>query len=340
VAALLLPIVTKGDLLGMLSLGPRLGDLPYSRVDRELLDAIAWQLAFAIEHSQLVHRMAEEERLKREIALAGEVQRRLFPEHPPKGGGLELAGVCHPAQGIGGDYYDFLVFDDGHLGLAVADVAGKGISAALLMSVVQASLRSQAPADGAALTDLVASMNQLLYRSTARNSFASFFYAQFEERTRRLTYVNAGHNPPMLLRPGTFELGEPQGPDGSGHLQAAATPGGAAVTLAVASPAPEATVRLLRTGGLVIGAFKGSTYEQETVQLQPGDVLVAYTDGVTEAFSAADEEFGEDRLRQVVMASAHMAPAELAEAVVGAVRDWSRSAPQHDDITLVVARVM
>jgi sigma-B regulation protein RsbU (phosphoserine phosphatase) len=339
-SALLLPIVTKGDLLGIVSLGPRLGDLPYSREDKDLLDAVAWALAFAIENNQLVLRMAEEERLKREIAVAGEVQRRLFPEQPPESVTLELAGVCHPAQGIGGDYYDFLRLGASHIGLAVADVAGKGISAALLMSVVQASLRSQARAEGVALTDLVASMNELLYRSTARNSFASFFYAQFDESTRRLTYVNAGHNPPMLVRPRGFDEEPMEGLDGGfGHRSSsfAGRSGSALLSAPVASA--RTAVRLLQTGGLVIGAIQKPTYEQETVQLEAGDVLVAYTDGVTEAFSADGEEFGEERLRAVVAASNGQAPAELAETIVREVRDWSRNTPQHDDITLVVARV-
>jgi sigma-B regulation protein RsbU (phosphoserine phosphatase) len=337
-SALLLPIVTKGDLLGILSLGPRLGDLPYSTEDKELLNAIAWQLAFALENSQLVHRMAEEERLRREISMAGEVQRRLFPERPPESGRLELAGLCHPAQGIGGDYYDFLALGGGHIGLAVADVAGKGISAALLMSVVQASLRSQARADGVPLTALVASMNELLYRSTARNSFASFFYAQFDERTRRLTYVNAGHNPPLLVRPSGFNGHDEEGIAG-GRFRSSSSAGGAGLATAVETLAERSTVRFLKTGGLVIGAMPSPSYEQEAVQLQPGDILVAYTDGVTEAFSADGEEFGEDRLTEVVAASVELAPEDLAEAIVRAARDWSRDTPQHDDITLVVARV-
>jgi sigma-B regulation protein RsbU (phosphoserine phosphatase) len=331
---LALPIVTKQDLLGILSLGPRRGDLAYSGDDRRLLEAVAWQLAFAIENSRLVRRRVEEERLRREIEMAGAVQRRLFPERPPQNRRLELAGVCHPAQGIGGDYYDFLSLGGHTIGIAVADVAGKGISAALIMSIVQASLRSQAGASGVKLPALVASMNELLYRSTARNAFATFFYAQFDAESRRLTYVNAGHNPPMLVRPAGFG-------GGNGHGERAEPWGSSAGAVAVAVEAPAAIerVRLLTTGGLVIGALKGSRYEAETLELAPGDVLVAYTDGVTEAFNAADEEFGEDRLREVVLASVHLSPAALADRIVEAVHAWVKDAPQHDDITLVVARV-
>jgi len=329
---LILPIVTKGNLLGMLSLGPRLGDLPYGRQDRRLLEAVAWQLAFAIENSRLVRSMVEEERLRRELSLASEVQRRLFPEPPPALGALDLCGVCYPAQGVGGDYYDFLDLGEGRVGLAVADVAGKGISAALLMSIVQASLRSQARSADAALTELVASMNRLLYRSTARNSFASFFYARFDARASRLTYVNAGHNPPLLVRRGGAE-------------GAAAALGGRALARAGAAaveeiaPAETEIVEFLKTGGIVLGATEHASYEQQSLRFASGDVLVAYTDGVTEAWSPEGEEFGEERLRNAVVSAWQLPAREIADLVVQRVREWSREAPQADDLTLVVARV-
>ncbi|HKP11436.1 MAG TPA: SpoIIE family protein phosphatase, partial [Blastocatellia bacterium] len=199
-AELLIPIATKDELLGMLSLGKRLGDLPFSSDDRQLLMAVAFQVAFAIQNAELVQQVAEEERLRHELEIATAVQRRLFPAAPPAVESLDLAGVCHPARGVGGDYYDFILLDDNRIGIAVADVAGKGISAALLMSTVQASLRSQAPQVNGQLTELVAAMNRLLHVSTDAASYATFFYAQYDEARRALTYVNAGHNPPLLVR--------------------------------------------------------------------------------------------------------------------------------------------
>jgi len=327
---LILPIVTKGDLLGILSLGPRLGDLPYSREDRRLLEAVAWQLAFAIENARLVRSLVEEERHRRELALASEVQRRLFPEQPPASGALDLAGLCYPAQGVGGDYYDFLDLGGGRVGLAVADVAGKGISAALLMSIVQASLRSQARSADSSLTELVASMNQLLYRSTARNSFASFFYARFDAEARRLTYVNAGHNPPLLAR--AASVAAPLAP----LRRAEAHEGG----LALEDVAPAAAqVEVLRSGGIVLGATEHASYLQESVRFAAGDVLVAYTDGVTEAWNPEGVEFGEDRLRDVVLGVRHLCAREIADRIVLSVREWCRDTPQADDLTLVVAKV-
>jgi sigma-B regulation protein RsbU (phosphoserine phosphatase) len=308
---LLLPIVAQADVIGVLALGPRRGDLPYSREDRQLVQAVVWQLAFAIENTRLVRRKADEERMRREMVMASEVQRRLFPEGPLASSRLDLAGLCLPAQGVGGDYYDFLSLRAGLVGLAVADVAGKGISAALLMSVVQASLRSQA--GSVSPTELVASMNRLLYRSAARNRFASLFYAEFDEATDLLTFVNAGHNPPLLWRR-------------NGGLKPVTAPG-------------PALVQRLCTGGLVIGALAAVRYEQDVVQLADGDLLVAYTDGVTEAFDASGEEFGEDRLRVAIESAQGLSAAEVAQAIVEAVRAFSVDTPQHDDITLVVARV-
>lgn len=301
-----IPLVARRDLLGILSVGRRRGDFPYSADDRRLLESVAWQLAFAAENAHLVERRVEEKRLRREIELASEVQRRLFPARPPETRRLDLAGVCLPAQGVGGDYYDFLALPDGRIGLAVADVAGKGLSAALLMSIVQASLRSQARSE-VKPGDLVASMNELLYRSTARNCFASFFYARFDEETGQLDYVNAGHNPPLLVRPGAGHHGP--------------------------------LVRTLSTGGMVLGALPDATYDHESVMLERGDVLVAYTDGVTESFSASGEEYGEERLRALVSGKTDLMASALAQSVVTAARQWAHGAPQHDDLTLIVARV-
>ncbi|HEV2708057.1 MAG TPA: SpoIIE family protein phosphatase [Pyrinomonadaceae bacterium] len=344
-AALLLPIATKEELLGVISLGPRLGDLPFSRQDRQMLMAISWQVAFAIANSRLVRKKVEEERLRRELEMATEVQRRLFPERPPECTTLELAGVCHPASGVGGDYYDFLPLGGGQVGVAVADVAGKGISAALLMSTVQASLRSQAHTVGGRLTELVSSMNRLLNRSTGSSSYATFFYAQFDERTRTLTYVNAGHNPPILVRAssaGQLRDAESAATSQQQLVAGAAHAGSTATTSLLSTQEPEqptATTGLLTTGGPVIGLFDEFTYEQETVQTERGDLIVAYTDGVTEALNPKGVEFGEARLHALVTEQAHLSAEELTNSIIETLRRWCRDTPQHDDMTLVVMKV-
>lgn len=308
-AALLLPVMMKDELVGVMSLGPRRGGHAYTESDKRLLLAVAGQLAFIIENSKLAERIVEEERLRRELRMAAEVQRRLFPAGAPASEWVELAGSCRPARGVGGDYYDFLTLDAHQTGVAVADVAGKGLSAALLMSIVQASLRSQAAAArGGALAGVVATMNQLMYDSTGAASYATFFYAQFDSRSRRLTYVNAGHNPPLLLR--------------------AAAPADASDGL-----------EKLTEGGPVIGVIPDCVYQQQAVEVRSGDVLLAYTDGVTEAFNAEGDEFGEGRLIEALRESAHLTAEELRAEVVRRVGAWSGAAPQHDDLTVVVMKV-
>jgi phosphoserine phosphatase RsbU/P len=330
-SALLLPVAIKDQLLAVVSLGARLGDLPFSSEDKQLLMAVAWQMAFAIQNAELVRRISEEDRLRHELELATRVQQRLFPECPPPMERLELFGVCHPARGVGGDYYDFILLEKGKLGIAVADVAGKGISAALLMSTVQASLRSQAPSVNGNLTGLVSSMNRLLHLSTDASSFATFFYAQFDEETGQLTYVNAGHNPPLLWRSAAAFRAQ-------GASQAVVSPRGARAVRTGTDSDP-AGARLLTTGGTVIGAFHTSEYEQETLQMYSGDLLVAYTDGLTEALNAEGQEFGEWGLRGVIAGSTHLSASVLSEKIIGSVREWSGDRAPHDDLTLVVMKV-
>jgi sigma-B regulation protein RsbU (phosphoserine phosphatase) len=339
-STLLIPIAANGRLHGLISLGPRLSDLPYAQEDKRLLLVVANQMGSFIENMKLISRMVEEERIERELQMAAEVQRHLFPADGLEDGDLEIYGSCLPALGVGGDYYDYFHLDDRRTGIAIADVAGKGIAAALLMSTVQASLRCQLVSADKSLADVVSSMNRLLQRSTSDGGYATFFLAQFDRETRGLTYVNAGHNPPMLVRPGPALLGA------AGELlQAPGTPRflsgkefGTSTGLAV-SVTEEPVVTRLTTGGPIIGTFLNGPYEQETIQLQSGDTLIIYTDGVTEALNPAGVEFGEEKLRSIVSESLQLPARELAEAIIAKVLRWQAQAAQHDDITLIVVKV-
>jgi sigma-B regulation protein RsbU (phosphoserine phosphatase) len=269
------------------------------------------------------------------------VQRNLFPAGGLEDATLEVYGTCLPARWVGGDYYDYFFIGQQHcVGVAVADVAGKGVAAALQMTTVQALLRSQLTSGGRRLTDVVATMNRLLRRSMGAAGYVTFFLAEFDEETSRLTYVNAGHNPPMLLRPRVILRGQ-NGPGFQGQvpLRSYADAHLGERTLAVRAVKEEAPVALLTTGGPIIGTFLDGPYEQESVQVESGDVLVAYTDGVTEALNPEGLEFGEERLRSVVVQSTHLPARELVEKVMAGVLEWQGEAPQHDDITLVVAKV-
>jgi sigma-B regulation protein RsbU (phosphoserine phosphatase) len=306
---LLVQVNARERLTGVLALGPRALNLPYTADEKLLLLTVAGQLALVVENSRLLERMVEEERLRRELLMAAEVQQRLFPESPPRSDAIELAGYCQPARKVGGDYYDFFDFGGGQTGLVVADVAGKGISAALLMSTLQASLRARV-ADGhpdaaslCELSELVSTLNRLLCQSTGPASYVTFFYAQFDARASALGYVNAGHNPPLLLRKDS----EP--------------------------------CQKLDLGGPVLGIFEGCQYEQGSVPMKQGDVFVGYTDGVVEALDARGEEFGERRLRDCVASFSNMAAEEICARVVRRVDEWCADTPQHDDLTLLVLKV-
>ena len=196
----MIPIASSGRLNGLISLGRRLSDLPYAQEDQRLLLVVANQMGTFIENIELLSRMVEEERTARELEMAAEVQRHLFPADGLEDDTLEIYGICLPALGVGGDYYDYFDTDDRQTCIAIADVAGKGIAAALLMSTVQASLRCQLISGDRSLVEVVSSMNRLLRRSTTDGGYATFFLAQFDKATHGLTYVNAGHNPPMLVR--------------------------------------------------------------------------------------------------------------------------------------------
>jgi sigma-B regulation protein RsbU (phosphoserine phosphatase) len=349
---LLVQIMMKDELVGVISLGPKGGGKLFSADDKRMLMSIAGQMAFIIENAKLVQRMVEEERLRRELSIATEVQRRLFPASPPEVASLELSGFCQPAREVGGDYYDFLILDDGQIGIAVADVAGKGISAALLMSTVQASLRSQAIAARGSLSDLVSTMNRLMYSSTGAASYATFFYAQFDEVTRCLTYVNAGHNPPFLMRAGAgaeFRMdADPcvaralRLPNSVSRIEGGTTTAAAVLERTVVGDAADGSAQScmrLTGGGPVIGVFRSCVYEQETVQLQSGDVLLAFTDGVTEALNPEEEEYGEERLQELLRTVSHLSADDVRESVVRSVREWCMGAPQHDDLTFIVLKV-
>ncbi len=202
-AELLLPLSTRDKLLGFISLGPKRSEEPYSRADLRLLKSVATQTGLALENAQLISAIADEvaqrERLNSEVEIAREVQERLFPQTLPPIAGMSYAGACRPALGVGGDYYDFLALPAGKLGIAIGDVSGKGIAAALMMASLQASLRSEATRAPDNLAGMMGSVSQLLYEASSSNRYATFFYGQYDPVSCQLTYVNAGHNPPMLF---------------------------------------------------------------------------------------------------------------------------------------------
>jgi phosphoserine phosphatase RsbU/P len=306
---LLLPLSLNQKLVGVMSLGAKRSEEPYSPSDLRLLGSVATQAGLALENSrlntQITLEIAEREKRRRELEIAREVQERLFPQSYPSVQGLELAGACRPAAAVGGDYYDFVPLEAGRLGVAIGDISGKGIPAALLMATLRAFLRGQTVRGRADLASLIADLSGLVYESSASNRYATFFYAEYDPASRRLVYVNAGHNQPVVLR------------------------GGAS--------SPAEVVRL-DAGGPVIGLLPECDYTQGEVQLGEGDLLVAFTDGVSEAMNAAQEEWGEAQLLPVLQQIRCEPPAVVIERVMAAADAHVAGAPQHDDMTLVVVK--
>jgi sigma-B regulation protein RsbU (phosphoserine phosphatase) len=303
---LLLPLTGRDDLIGVMALGPKRSEEPYSKTDLQLLQSVAAQTGLAIENSRLFSSLAEEavrrERFNRELEIAREVQERLFPQCYPSIPGLDCAGHCRPAQGVGGDYYDFIALPEGRLGLAVGDVSGKGISAALLMAGLRASLRGQTLGGPADLAALMRNVNSLLYESSTDNRYATFFYAQYDPRNRTLAFVNAGHNPPVVLR-------------GDEILR-------------------------LEADGPVVGLLPRAEYGQSSLVLAPGDILLAYTDGISEAMTMEDAEWGEDRMISAARNCRALPAAQMIEELISAADAFAAGAPQHDDMTLVIMKLL
>ena len=265
------------------------------------------RLAKALDRVRMA--MSEQVNRLREVADATRTQERLLPQSPPPVEGLDYSGVCRAAHGVGGDYYDFLLIGENRLGIALADVSGKGLFAGLLVASLQARIQSIAPLHGDSLGALVAEANRLTHSSTDSNRYATFFYGLYDGRTRNLNYVNAGHNPPLLFRPDSQR------------------PGGG-------------SIQPLAANGTVIGMLPEAIYEQESVQLETGDVLLMFTDGVTESLNPDGEEFGESRLVDAIRCHARLPAREMQDAVLDEVTRFVAAAPRHDDLTLVVAKAV
>jgi serine phosphatase RsbU (regulator of sigma subunit) len=245
------------------------------------------------------------EQLERELKVAREIQERLLPHSMPQFPGFEISGTSLPSQQVGGDYFDFLDMDTGKLGIAIADVSGKGIPAALLMANLQASLHGLA-FESEDVAEAVFRINNLLYRSTDSHMFATFFYGILDRNKLTFTSTNAGHNPPLLFR-------------ANGRIER------------------------LNAGGLLLGFMPDQQYAQQTVQLEAGEVIILYTDGITEAVrpSAEGSEekfFGEERLIEVIRANMKRSASEIQAAILKAISEYIENIAQNDDITLVVIK--
>jgi len=294
----------EGQLQGGIVLGARLSEESYSTSDKRLLASVASQAGIAMRSITLAEKMAErmeaERRAEQEMQIARQVQTRLLPQQAPSLKTLDCAGKCIQTRAVGGDYYDFLDFGSGRLGLVLADISGKGMSAALLMANLQANLRGQYALALEDVPRLLRSVNRLFYKNTETSHYATMFFAAYDDETRLLRYVNCGHNPPIVLR-------------------------------------ANGDVERLAATATVLGLFEEWDCAVVECELAPGDVLVIYTDGISEAGPNEEEEFGDERLVEATRKHQQQSAGEILENILSDVQKFSRG-EQADDMTLIVAR--
>jgi len=266
--------------------------------DLRVLTALANVAAAKIENVRLLEESLEKRRMEEDMQMAAEIQTGLLPRGAPDIPGYELNGINQPCRTVGGDYYDFAV-EDGSVFIALGDVSGKGTGAALLMTVLRAAVRGHWMEDS--LADAVAHINRTVCQNVPSNKFVTFFVARLDPASGKITYVNAGHNPPLLVR-------------------------------------KDGEVELLTEGGLVLGLFEGISYDADNVEMRPGDSLLAYSDGVTETWSPEGDEFGEDKLTALVVERRDLNAQALQDAIFREIERFEAGAGATDDRTLVVLR--
>jgi sigma-B regulation protein RsbU (phosphoserine phosphatase) len=276
-------------------------DGAFTKEDETFLEAFSVHAALAIENAQLHQEIVEKERIEKELEIAGAIQRRLLPKQLPTLPGYEIDAVARPSKNVGGDYYDIIMLSEGKYALVIADVSGKGVPAALLVSTLHASLH--AFIDGAVnLAQLVKRLNIVVHSNTEAERFITLFMAVLDPTEGSLTYVNAGHNFPFILR------------------------------------TQQSSIQPLFSTGLPLGMFDGVEFQQETVKLDPSEYLVLYTDGVTEAMNKSFEEYGEKRLRQMMIGNSDKSASVFMGGIVSDVDKFVAGEPQSDDLTMLVLK--
>ncbi len=294
------PLIAKGHMIGVVTVINKKNENGFTDDDQRLLSIIAAQSAQVIENARLYLKEQALVRMQEQMHLANEIQTRLLPKTFPQIPGYEFFGISQPAQEVGGDYFDFIPRDDGTLSFALGDVTGKGIPAAILMANLQAIIRAEALLEQPP-SEVIHRSNILLYRNTDSDKFVTLFYGCLHPDSHELCYCNAGHDYPLLIR----RNGE---------------------------------ILRLSTGGTVLGFVAPSPFEQTVLMLEPGDLLVVYSDGLTEAMNPGEEEFGEQRLIRFFVERRHLPLADLQGALFSEIEAYTCGLLQADDMTLLMVR--
>jgi phosphoserine phosphatase RsbU/P len=293
------PLVLEGRTIGVFNLECDLEDA-YHEGHLEMVSAFAAQAAVAVERARLTRELLDRRRLEKELTIAREIQLSFLPHSAPEIGAFDIAGLTLPHDEVGGDYYDFISVSESRLGLAIADVAGKGIPAALIMAGFRMSLRAEIRNEFA-IRAVMRKVNSLLHESTERDKFVTAFYGVLDFKNRVLIFSNAGHNPPLLRHAdGTFDY--------------------------------------LEEGGVALGVLPDARYEERPIALTAGDVLVMYTDGVSEASAPSGEQFGTQRLEQCIARLAGGSAREILDGIVAETMQWAGERGLDDDLTMIVLK--
>lgn len=299
-SVLAVPLGVENKVFGIIYADSPIAEGRFTEDHLKVLTTLASVAAIRVENARLMESRLQQERLERELQLASEIQQRLQPTAPPQVDGYELQGISFPCYEIGGDYYDFIVREDGRLVIALGDVSGKGTAAALLMSSLHAAIHAQTGSHES-LVGTISAVNRYLADNIPSNRFVTLFCAELDPETGALSFLNAGHNPPLIVH-------------------------------------SSGTVEQLAAGGLPLGIKRDADYKEGRTQLQRGDVLVIYSDGVTEATSPSGEEFGPTRLYEVVQRNVDASAAGIRDRIESALTKFAQGTLAADDITLVIVK--
>ncbi len=296
----LIPMQIQNETKGLICIGEKINKFEFTREELEFLTTLGNLSMISIENARLFEETLEKQRMEEELQIAREIQQRLLPRECPKIDNYEIAAINIPSRQVGGDYYDCIKIDDTHFGFCIADVSGKGVPAALLMSNIQASLHALVHTP-LSREEMVQKINNLIYQNTAVDKFITFFYGELNLENNLFTSINSGHNPPYIFH-------------------------------------QDGTFKKLNEGGLLLGMMPNMPYKGEENKILPGDCIVMFTDGVSEAMNLNDEEFEDHRIEQCVRENLNKSAHEILDALIKAVNDFTAGCPQYDDITLLLIK--
>ncbi len=301
-SSLCVPLLLKDRVIGVIQVCNKRKDISFTNEDQHLLVSFAVHAAIAIENAKLYQEVAEKERMKKELEIAHRLQVSLLPDKPPQIKGYQIAAMSQPAREVGGDFYDFIDVAESKIGLVIGDVSGKGLPAALFMALSRSFLRAQAIGNLKA-NIVLEKANRLIANDAREGMFVTVFYAILDTPGKILRISNAGHNPPLLFHSSTGECEE------------------------------------LRMAGIVLGAFDEAQFQEKEIILKKGDIVIFYTDGITEAIDENNQQFGMERLIKVLKDNPYLQATELIKVIKEKIEEFSKDQPQFDDFTLVIVKL-